>query len=339
MILKKDLYHFISTLSFTKIINVFKIYFSYLLAKYTKRNIIYGMPFNISIEPTTSCNLGCTECPSGLKIFTRPTGNLDEITFKKSIDQLEKTLVYLYLYFQGEPYMHPKFFDFVKYASEKNIYTVTSTNGHYLTPRKAEETILSGLSRIIISIDGATQESYEKYRIGGTLDKVLEGTKNLVQARKKLNSKTPHIILQTVVMKNNEHELDELKRIADELEVEEIKFKSAQVYDFENGNDLIPKNESMSRYVNSDGKWHIKNELLNHCWKLWHSCVITWDGAVVPCCFDKDAKYKQGNINAIEFKKIWKNESYKLFRSKVLHSRKNIDICTNCSEGTNVWVS
>ena len=297
------------------------------------------MPFNISIEPTTSCNLGCTECPSGLKIFTRPTGNLDEITFKKSIDQLEKTLVYLYLYFQGEPYMHPKFFDFVKYASEKNIYTVTSTNGHYLTPRKAEETILSGLSRIIISIDGATQESYEKYRIGGTLDKVLEGTKNLVQARKKLNSKTPHIILQTVVMKNNEHELDELKRIADELEVDEIKFKSAQVYDFENGNDLIPKNESMSRYVNSDGKWHIKNELLNHCWKLWHSCVITWDGAVVPCCFDKDAKYKQGNINAIEFKKIWKNESYKLFRSKVLHSRKNIDICTNCSEGTNVWVS
>lgn len=339
MILKKDLYHFISTLSFTKIINVFKIYFSYLLAKYTKRNIIYGMPFNISIEPTTSCNLGCTECPSGLKIFTRPTGNLDEITFKKSIDQLEKTLVYLYLYFQGEPYMHSKFFDFVKYASEKNIYTVTSTNGHYLTPRKAEETILSGLSRIIISIDGATQESYEKYRIGGSLDKVLEGTKNLVQARKKLNSKTPHIILQTVVMKNNEHELDELKKMADALEVDEIKFKSAQVYDFENGNDLIPKNESMSRYVNSDGKWRIKNELLNHCWKLWHSCVITWDGAVVPCCFDKDAKYKQGNINSTEFKKIWKNESYKLFRSKVLHSRKNIDICTNCSEGTNVWVS
>ena len=140
-------------------------------------------------------------------------------------------------------------------------------------------------------------------------------------------------------MKNNEHELDTLKKMADELEVDEIKFKSAQVYDFENGNDLIPKNESMSRYVNSDGKWHIKNELLNHCWKLWHSCVITWDGAVVPCCFDKDAKYKQGNINAIEFKKIWKNESYNLFRSKVLHSRKNIDICTNCSEGTNVWVS
>jgi radical SAM protein with 4Fe4S-binding SPASM domain len=335
---KQDARHFISTLSIKKITNFLKIYLSYLVTKYTKKSILVGLPFNVSIEPTTGCNLGCTECPSGLKIFSRPTGNLDEKTFRTAVDQLEDVLIYLYLYFQGEPYLHPRFFDFVRYAAVRKIYTVTSTNGHYLTPRKAEETVTSGLSRIIISLDGATQESYEKYRVGGSLEKVLEGARNLVAAKKKLNSAKPHIIFQTVVMKTNEQELAEIKKIAEEIGVDEIKFKSAQIYNYENGNELIPENESMARYSFTNGQWVIKNKLLNHCWKLWHSCVITWDGAVVPCCFDKDAKYKQGNINEVKFEEIWKNGSYASFRAKVLHARKNIDICSNCSEGTKVWV-
>ena len=70
---------------------------------------------------------------------------------------------------------------------------------------------------------------------------------------------------------------------------------------------------------------------------LWHDPVITWDGMVAPCCFDKDAQHKMGNLKEKSFKEIWKNGEYTRFRTQLLKGRKNIDICANCSEGTKVW--
>jgi radical SAM protein with 4Fe4S-binding SPASM domain len=234
--------------------------------------------------------------------------------------------------------MHPKFLELVKYAVQKKIYTVTSTNAHFLTARKARETVESGLDRILISIDGTTQQTYEQYRIGGSLEKVLEGTKNLVKAKREMNSQTPHIIFQFLVVKPNEHQIAEVQKLAEEIGVDEVKLKTAQVYEFENGNELIPSIDKYSRYKKeSNGKYTIKNDLLNHCWKLWHSTVITWDGKIVPCCFDKDAQHQLGDLNTKTFTQIWQSDLYKSFRSRVLKSRKEIDICTNCSEGTKVW--
>lgn len=296
------------------------------------------MPFNVSIEPTTNCNLGCPECPSGLKSFTRPTGNLELDFYKKTVDEIGNKLIYLYFYFQGEPYLHPKFLEMVKFASKKKIYTVTSTNAHFLTERKAKETIESGLDRILISIDGTTQETYEQYRVGGSLEKVIEGTKNLVKAKLELKSKTPHIVFQFLVVKPNEHQIEDVKRLAKEIGVDEVKLKTAQVYDFESGNELIPAIDQYSRYKKqANGQYEIKNELLNHCWKLWHSTVITWDGKVVPCCFDKDAQHQLGDLHTKSFAEIWQSNLYQSFRSCILKSRREIDICTNCSEGTKVW--
>lgn len=333
-----DSISFISKLSPGKVFNASSVISSYYLAKWMKRPIQWGMPFNVSIEPTTNCNLGCPECPSGLKSFTRPTGNLDYDFYKRTLDEIGDKLIYLYFYFQGEPYMHPHFLDLVKSASEKNIYTVTSTNAHFLTERKAKETIESGLDRILISIDGTTQETYEQYRIGGSLQKVIDGTKALVKAKREMKSKTPHIVFQFLVVKPNEHQIEEVKKLAKEIGVDDVKLKTAQVYDYEKGNELIPTIEKYSRYKKQgDGSYKIKNELLNHCWKLWHSCVITWDGRIVPCCFDKDAQHQLGDLNTKTFSEIWRSDLYRSFRSRILQSRKEIDICTNCSEGTRVW--
>lgn len=302
------------------------------------RVIQWGLPFNISIEPTTSCNLGCPECPSGLKSFTRDTGTLSVDFYNKFLNEVQKDLIYLYFYFQGEPYLHPDFLSLVKAASEKKIYTVTSTNAHFLSPRKATETVQSGLDRILISIDGASQETYESYRKGGKLAKVIEGTKNLVKAKRQLNSSTPHIIIQFLVVKPNEHEIPEILQLGKDLGVDEVKLKTAQVYDFKNGNELIPSIEQYSRYrKNEDGSYRIKNKLENKCWKLWHSCVVTWDGNIVPCCFDKDAKYEMGSLQTHTFQSIWENKNYKAFRGQLVNNRKSIDICTNCTEGLKVW--
>jgi radical SAM protein with 4Fe4S-binding SPASM domain len=334
----KDLANIFSHLSPKKAVNAAFVTGSYISSKISGKNMHRGMPIAISIEPTTSCNLRCPECPSGLRSFTRPTGMLQPELFRKVIDELKGDLAYLIFYFQGEPYLNPDFLDLVRYASSNGIYTATSTNAHYLNDSNARRTIESGLDRLIISIDGTTQEVYEQYRVGGNLDKVLEGTRNVIRWKKELKSKTPHTIFQYLVVKPNEHQLAEVKKLADELGVDEVAFKTAQIYDYEAGSELIPDTDKYSRYRRtSDGRYEIKNQLLNHCWKLWHSCVITWDGKVIPCCFDKDAHYVMGDLSTHSFREIWTNKKYGAFRESVLRSRSEIEMCRNCTEGTKVW--
>jgi len=293
--------------------------------------------FHLSL-PLLAINLRCPECPSGLRNFTRPTGMLTQETYQKVIDELAPSLSYLIFYFQGEHYLNPKFLEQVKYASQKRIYTATSTNAHYLDDKQAKATIESGLDRLIISIDGTSQETYEQYRIGGKLEKVIEGTRNVIKWKKELKSTTPHVIFQYLVVKPNEHQLEEVKTLAKDLGVDEVAFKTAQIYDYENGSELIPTIEQYSRYKQlPNGKWKIKNKLINHCWKMWHSCVITWDGKVVPCCFDKDAHYQLGAMEDQSFKTVWRGEAYQKFRASLIKSRSEIEMCKNCSEGTKVW--
>ncbi len=333
-----DTINFISKLTPYRIWNVLKVFASYHVTRWKKEPIQWGRPFTVSIEPTTACNLKCPECPSGLRAFSRPTGNLKADFFKKTIDELRRELLYLIFYFQGEPYINPKFLDMVKYAKDNGIYTITSTNGHFLNDANAKKTIESGLDRMIISVDGTTQEVYENYRKEGKLENVLMGAKNIVKWKKKMNSKTPHIIFQFLVVRPNEHQIPEIYRLAEEIGVDEVKLKTAQVYDYEDGNDLIPLNDKYARYrQNKDGKYEVKNELLNHCWKLWHACVITWDGLVVPCCFDKDATHRLGDLKKQSFVELWEGESYQNFRTQLLKGRDQIDICKNCTEGCKVW--
>jgi radical SAM protein with 4Fe4S-binding SPASM domain len=334
-----DSLNYISKLTPRRAWNALKVLSSYRLSRLLGKPIQWGYPISVSFEPTTSCNLRCPECPSGLRAFTRPTGMLKKDLFHKTIDDIYKELTYLIFYFQGEPYLNPDFLDMVKYATKKGIYTATSSNAHYLNDVNARRTVESGLDRLIISIDGTTQDTYQQYRVGGKLDKVMEGARNIVKWKKELKSKTPFVFFQFLVVKHNEHQIEDIKQLAKEIGVDQVRFKTAQVYDFENDpNQLIPSIEKYSRYrKGKDGLMKSKSGLSNHCWKLWQGNVISWDGLVVPCCFDKDATHQLGNLQVQSFKEVWNNDNYKQFRKDLMTSRKNIDICANCSEGLTVW--
>lgn len=333
-----DVFNFGSKLSFIRIKNIVYVLGSYYWSRLRQKPVHKGLPISLAVEPTTSCNLRCPQCPSGLRNFTRPTGMLTWEVYTGILDELHEYLVYLLFYFQGEPYLHNQFFSFVQEASKRKVYTATSTNGHYLSDSKARETVESGLDRLIISIDGTDQETYAQYRKGGNLERVIDGVARLTTWKKKLGMHTPFVIIQFIVFKNNQHQIREIKKLGLKLGVDEVKIKTAQIYDYDNQEGLIPTEDRFSRYKKeADGTFQIKNKLLNHCWKMWHSCVITWDGKVVPCCFDKDAKHQMGDITQQKFIDLWKGELYENFRKKLFKTRKSIDICQNCTEGTKVW--
>jgi radical SAM protein with 4Fe4S-binding SPASM domain len=335
----KDSLRIIKHLNFLRIWNIFILNISYLVSRLLRKSLHFGMPFSLSIEPTTACNLGCPECPSGLKKFSRPTGKLDLDLHKKILTDVKRHVFYINYYFQGEPFLHPQFLDLIKEAKRHKIYTATSTNAHFIDYKKAEEIVNSGLDRLIISIDGITQATYEQYRVHGQLNKVLEATTHLVTAKKELGVHTPYLIFQILAVAPNEHEIENVLQLGKDMGVDEVRIKTAQLYDYKNGNPLMPENEAYSRYrKKADGTYVLKYKLGNYCWRMWSGSVFTWDGKLVPCCFDKDALHQLGDIKQERFRSIWKSEAYRRFRKQVFSKRKAIDICQNCSEGSKVWI-
>ncbi len=329
----RDIQNFITKLSLRRLINLLLLRSSYLLSKLLRQPVHWGMPMSLSIEPTTSCNLRCPECPSGLRSFTRPTGHISIELYQHILEELAPQLLILILYFQGEPFIHPQFFELIKQAADKKLYTISSTNGHFLSDEYARKTVESGLDRLIISLDGLSQETYSAYRKEGRLQEVLAGIRRLVKWKAKLRSHTPHLVLQFLVVKPNEHEIPQLKRLYRELGVDELQIKTAQIYEYENGHPLIPTDLRYSRYQpDEQGKWKLKKPLRNRCLRLWQGAVITWDGRVLPCCFDKDAQHLMGQMPLHSFRQIWKNAAYAAFRKQLVQNRKQIDICRNCTE-------
>jgi len=315
-----------------RILNVFKLLYGYFLSRIFRRPYQYGLPAAVSIEPTNRCNLSCPECPSGLKELSRAAGFMDLPMFRSLVDQLSPELAWLTLYFQGEPFMNAGFFDFISYARSKGIYISSSTNGHFLSKSNAEATVRSGLNRLTISVDGTDQQTYESYRTGGSLQKVVEGIKALAEAKKSARSNTPVIIIQFLVLKSNQHQIQDIRKKGIEWGGNRVEIKTAQFYDFLYGNPLMPDEGKYSRYEGRS-QYKIKNVLPGHCFRMWSSCVITWDGKVVPCCFDKDARHVLGEITKRSLREIWKTKEYDDFRRMILKQRRTVEICKNCTEG------
>lgn len=320
--------------TFRKVSNLLILQFTYLLSKVLGKNVHSGMPMSLSYEPTTTCNLECPECPTGLRQLKRPKGMASLEHFQTTIDELSAYLFNLTFYFQGEPFLAPNLFAMVSYAQKRNIFTMTSTNGHYLTPKNVDAIIEAGLHRLIISMDGATQTTYVQYRKNGNIMTVLEGIKCLEQAKKERKSVYPEVLLQFLVFRTNEHELEAMKSLAKELGVK-LQIKSAQINNLKESAHLIPiKYPEHARYrKNKNGEYEIKSNWSNECWRMWSSAVITWNGKVIPCCFDKDATHTMGDNQTQSFVEIWKGNDYREFRKKIQLGRSKLDICRNCTEG------
>ena len=305
-----DFLNLASSLSIRKVLNIVLVQLSYFLSLVLKRPLVWGKPFFVSLEPAAICNLACPQCPTGAGDVKRGLNFMDINTYKSVVDEIAGTTAILSLYHQGEPLLHKSFADMVNYASDRNIYTVTSTNGQLLTEEVCASLVQAGLDRIIISLDGTDQESYNKYRLGGDFEKVITGIRLLSEASQV--KRKPYIIIQFLVFKHNQHQVTEIRKLGKRLGVDRVMIKSAQIEYPESIHEWMPVQKKYRRY---------------------RTTVITTDGLVVPCCFDKLANYPLGTIGKETISQIWRNRKYNDFRSRVLDNRKGIGICTNCTEG------
>lgn len=300
------------------------------IQKWLRRDRIISMPYRYNIDPINVCNLRCPLCPTGLGTLQRERGKMDLTSYKKIINQIAPYAYLLELYNWGEPFLHPNVFDMIRYASERNIFIRISTNLNHFDRDMAQKTVSSGLDALIVSVDGATEAAYQKYRRGGQLSKVIENIEMLVEAKRQAKSHLPYITLRMLLNRYNENQVEDVRQMATKLGVDI--FTTGTLFintkDKAQIEEWLPKNEQLSYYDYS------ANELQNvwHCADLWEAMTINWDGGVSPCCWIQNEKYDFDNIITGSLKSIWNGEAYISSRRVfAFGSRKPTPVKTICS--------
>ena len=316
---------------------------SYLFTKFTSflklwisKNIVLLPPTTLMVEPTNLCNLKCPLCPTGLGTLNRDKRTMTYENFKYVIDQTHRYVREIILWNYGEPFINKNILPMISYATHKKIDIITSTNGHFFHSLDyCKEIVKSGLHRVIVAIDGATQESYEKYRVGGDLQKVIQGVKWLVEAKKILKSKVPFIELQFILMKHNVHQKEEMKKLAEGLKVDLYVEKEVGIHPderrmFDLRHEFLPDHAKDHYFLNDKGEIQIQGEVPNFCDWPYRYAVVNADGNLVPCCNDIDSHYVMGNLFKEDLLTIWRNEKYQKFRDAIRRNRKEVEICRTC---------
>lgn len=315
--------------SFIKPVNLFAAGYSYLKSAVTGKADINFMPVSVSVELTNNCNLNCPNCSSGSGLMTRKRGYMDIGLYRKTIKELSPWLYNVNLYFQGEPMLHPQFFSF--FGDWMKFDTVVSTNGHFLSEENSEKIVKTGLKKLIVSLDGIDQKTYSAYRINGSMKSVIDGLRNVTHARQIHNSSIT-IEIQFLVNRFNEHQIPMVRQLAKSVSAS-LSLKSMQITDKEDMATWLPSDRRFRRYKVKGEGYVIKSILPDRCARLWFNPVITWDGKVVPCCFDKDAEYVLGDLKIDSFREIWNGPKYRMFRKSILTGRNMIEMCRNCTSG------
>ena len=261
---------------------------------------------------------------------------MDYDLYTRVLDELSHALFMLLLWNQGESFLHKRFWDMVRYATAKRIWTYASTNGHFL--ENCEEIVRSGLGTLLVSVDGASAESYAAYRRSGDFDLVIRGLKELVETKRRLNSSTPVIHLQFIVMRHNEHEIALIDRLARECGVDRLTLKTVQIYDDEDIDVWLPEDISRSRYQvveDESGTRHfaLKHGYRNRCKRLWTQPVLNAGGELCVCCFDKSSQFAIGQLQEHSFRDLWHSKRYQDFRRAIFQDRGQFEMCRNCGEG------
>jgi len=303
--------------------------------KQRRQEYVSGYPYWLTIDPTNFCTLRCPFCPTGQNRNSRTKAILSLENFKKILDELGPYLIHIDFCNWGEPLLNKEIYKMIKYTKQYNVDTKVDSNFNYFGEKDAEEMILSGLDKLIVSIDGTTQETYSKYRVGGDFNKAMDNLKLLIKKKRQLNKANPYISWQFLVFRHNEHEIEDVKRIGNDLGVDHVGITKAFIGD----KDWIPLNEDYSHYRteeinNGYTSEHFKKPKEAICNWPWEAIVINPNGSVSVCCSVEDEKDDFGNIFQQPFKEIWNNKNYRVARGFIGKgnkiAEKDDNICTEC---------
>jgi radical SAM protein with 4Fe4S-binding SPASM domain len=262
--------------------------------------------------------------------------------FRKVLDEVGGHVFNLQLWGWGEPFLNPDIFDMISYARGKGVKVISSTNGHLFAREEyADRLVRSGIDSIIFAIDGVTQESYVRYRQGGSLETVLQGIRAVAARKKALGSSTPLINFRFIVMAQNEDEIPRVRELAPSVGADALTFKTLNPHSIDpyapsagdpgGGAMFLPRDPRHRRFrYNADGATRRRRKR-NPCKQLWNNPVIHWDGTVISCSYDPREQFPLGNLKEKSFAEIWNGEAYRRLRRQFREDWEHMPRCNDCS--------
>lgn len=326
---------------------------NFILAKLEYRLLrtkLISYPYFALIDPSSVCTLHCPLCPTGLGDMSRPRMFMKFDEYKKIIDQIGDYLLSIVFTHWGEPFLNKELMRIIDYTKHVKRVPFTSVDTNLnvgFSDKDIEDLVRSDLDLMLISVDGATQETYEKYRRGGKLQVVIDNSKLILEKRKELGKDRPFVVWQFLVMKQNEHELDKVLQLAKETGVDALRISAAQVWVSDADKPFKESYEASTEYMvdlgseysiyTADGK---RKRSLAVCQWLWKGVVINSDSGVHPCCVLFSKKYDFGDVLKVRnFREIWNNKCYQDARravkdpayAKKLFDEKSGNVCVSCT--------
>ncbi len=293
-----------------------------------KRETTKALPAVVKIDITPTCNLACTMC-----VHAAPTGDerMDDQVFKSShrmdidryreiIDQVRGKALAVSLYTWGDPMTHPQLNEMARIAADANLECHISTNFSFkLSDQQIRDLVTSGLTHLTACVDGLTQEEYEKTRVGGRIDWVLDNVRRVMEVRRELGRKHPILEVQYIKFQHNVHEVEKARELLEGWGIDQFSTFWGALH---NLGDIMP-----DRYETYGPK---KNGTLPTCYWPHFSTVIKYNGDVIPCCEHRaaaqhvgqdsrlDAEARTlGNIFESSLEEIWNSEDYQQVRRLV----------------------
>lgn len=291
------------------------------------------LPRVIMVEPTNVCNSACPLCPVGLKIDKRKKGFMQLDRFQQIVDDVKHFVEQIVMNFAGETLMHPKIGEMIRYATDSGIRMTIGTNG---TIDKMNELAESGVHEVLYALDGASKETYDMYRKcrdGVGFEKVVENLRLLVKAKRAKGAQRPHIIVQFIVMRSNEHEIEAIQKLARDIGADGVDLKSVCLNNSEKMTEenlikkYIPLQTKYSRYESHST--HLTRRQPAICSFIHDGCCIYHNGDLTICCYDYNGQYIVGNVlDDGGFRKVWSSKRYSKLRKQIV--KRTLPLCRNC---------
>lgn len=241
--------------------------------------IAQGYPCVVKVNVTPLCRLRCTACIHADCESLPPQRFTNDMKmplrmFQDLVDELEERTFGMSLYYMGDPFLHPDVLGMCAYAHRRGIAThISSACSFRWSDQYIEEIIASGLAHLTVCVDGITQESYGRTRVGGRLELVLDNLKRLLQMRSREGKKHPVLEVQYITLDHNVDELSEAHRMAKRWGADRFTHfrgvSEIHVHQEMAGGQLVPK------------------ERAPRCFWPWFSLVVKWNGDVLPCCIHR----------------------------------------------------
>ncbi len=308
-------------------------------------NLLAPFPSFIEVEVTTRCNLKCIICERTYWDESNRDMSFEE--FKSIIEQFPN-LKWIGLTGIGESFVNKDFMKMLRYIKSKQILIELYDTFYFIDDGKANEIIDMGIDQMIISLDAATKETYEKIRVGSDFDRVIKNIKNFYRLKKEKHAHFPEVDFHYIINKYNLHEVVPYIDLVRSITQGNVNIKfSRMLHEFEQVKDLfveIPEEiiqgtEEKAKASNIKLMWNLdvpKNKPdMNECIE-WTMPFIFVTGHVISCCSGNESGNRElqkevslGNIFEQSFKSIWNGEKYRTLRKSIREG--NVPSpCMNC---------